>query len=346
MKHLVAEVETLTGSLTARKDRHLENALRDLDRAAVKQLVKIAEQARWLRLGQPDTLLWGALMGHLRWAASRLAEIGHSLVRVLDPSYRPPQPWATHCTREDTAQQLAGERARLHRKRPDRSAANDPERVLAWILAALTVFATDEIVSLVADARDAVAAVSDARLDSLTRRQRRRFRAVRRRLDEGDIPSVELDEAPTSSESHWEVDVSTETVADPGERLVETVRVRTEGRHALFVSNRTDPALRDRLERAFGLTLDWCVADPRKLHAAKQRIEQGNYRFVIAATGFMSHKDDRKLALACRSHDTTYVRAYRGRTLATAKALARELGVEPADHEADAPAAADRAAAR
>ena len=322
---LLADVEGLTGSLEVRKDRQLEENLHQLDAGQVERLGEIGQLARWLRLGQPDAVAWGSLMGRLRWAAHKLGSAGAPLTEVLDPTYRPPAPWASHLTRQSEAEQRARDRARLHRGRPWTSGPIDADTVLAWVVEAFAAFDTDEIAALVAEVREVVEAVADEQLASLTRGQRRRYRSLMKHLAADSVRDVVVDEVPEAPPA---VEPARELRPDPGEQLVASIRAEVEGQQALFVSNRDDAILKERLEEAFGFALDWLVADPRKIQAASKRIEHGTYDLVIAATGFMHHKDDRALSLACSARDTPYVRAYRGRTQATAKALARTLGLD------------------
>jgi hypothetical protein len=100
------------------------------------------------------------------------------------------------------------------------------------------------------------------------------------------------------------------------------------GNKALFVSNRDDPNLQRAVERAFGVTLDWCDGSPRRLQSAVTRIEQGSYDLVIGATGFMDHGTERAVSPACKNAGVPYARAYRGRTLACARAIATAVGLE------------------
>src|SRR5690606_18374518 len=50
-------------------------------------------------------------------------------------------------------------------------------------------------------------------------------------------------------------------------RLLARVRERIEGKSALFVSNRADPLLKERLERELGVQIDWAEIDPRRIQS-------------------------------------------------------------------------------
>jgi hypothetical protein len=81
------------------------------------------------------------------------------------------------------------------------------------------------------------------------------------------------------------------------------------------------------VEEAFQISLDWCDGSPRRLQSAVRRSQQGAYELVIAATGFMNHSTDRALGPACKQAGVPYAHAYRGRTLACARAIATAVGL-------------------
>jgi hypothetical protein len=105
------------------------------------------------------------------------------------------------------------------------------------------------------------------------------------------------------------------------------VRAQTQGRRALFVSNREDPELGARLEELLGITVTWCDGSLRRVQAQCERISRGSYDIVLSATGFQVHGVDSALARACSSASIAYVRVNRGRPLATMQAIAREFGL-------------------
>src|SRR5690606_22897404 len=106
-----------------------------------------------------------------------------------------------------------------------------------------------------------------------------------------------------------------------------------------FVSNREDPMLRDRLEKALGWEIEWSTAEPRRVSAIANAIARGKYRVVLSATGFQDHSTDIALARAAASSNTLYVRVNRGRGAACARALARELGIRTDEIETEERAA-------
>ena len=106
------------------------------------------------------------------------------------------------------------------------------------------------------------------------------------------------------------------------------MRARTNGKRALFVSNREDPALKAKLEELLGLELHWYEATPRRVDAACERIARGGLDFVLSATGFQHHAVDDAITKAAKSARVTIVRVNRGRPVACVRALARELGID------------------
>ncbi len=109
------------------------------------------------------------------------------------------------------------------------------------------------------------------------------------------------------------------------------MRARVAGQSAVFVSNRTDNDLKSRLEKRLGLSIDWCDGSPRKLQAVSKQILGGSYQLVILATGFAGHDADGLLGKAAGRAGVPFVRAYKGRPLATLRAIARDLGIRNED---------------
>ena len=115
------------------------------------------------------------------------------------------------------------------------------------------------------------------------------------------------------------------------ERIFARVKEKLPTASALFVSNREDPMLRDRLTKALGWEIEWTTAEPRRISSIASAIGRGKYRVVLSATGFQDHSTDIALARAAAGSSTLYVRVNRGRIAACARALARELGIRPED---------------
>lgn len=267
-------------------------------------------------------------MGRLRWAAHRLDDDG--LARAIDPDTYPPSPardWASFMTAGAKKRARAKRRAELDESRPWRQGATaEPAAVFAWLVEAFAAFNTDELVSLVSVVREAVLALDDAEIASLKRGHRRRFAALRRKLADGEL-GAEIDrevEDEASAEDHPPVRARR---PDPGEALIARVREAVAGKATLFVTNRDDPELQRAVERAFDIELEWCDGSPRRLKSAVERIEGGRYDLVIGTTGFMNHTAEDLLGPACKRAGVPYARAYRGRTLATGRAIATAMGI-------------------
>ena len=131
------------------------------------------------------------------------------------------------------------------------------------------------------------------------------------------IPDVEeLDEAES------------EQVAKGKERipsnLIDRIRPVTKGKRSVFVSNRRDPELQAELQEAFGFeTLDFRIAESRRMQQLGELIADDEYDIVLGATGFQSHTLDTVLAKACRNAGVQYVRVNDGRPLSCLRAVAR-----------------------
>lgn len=109
-------------------------------------------------------------------------------------------------------------------------------------------------------------------------------------------------------------------------RMFEEVRAATAGKRLVFVSMRRDPDLQAQLKEALpAATLDWRVAEPKRLEALGEAIQQGAYDMVLGAIGFQSQGTDNLLARACRQAGVKYLRVNRGRPLVCLRAIARDF---------------------
>jgi len=322
-----SNMEAMLGSFDRKHDEALETALHDVDAASIEHLVKLAYQTRWLRLGVADDLAWGRVMGRLRWAAHRLDGDGGRLAAAVEATTRPSSAggWAAHFAADRERRGRERRRAELRQNRPwDRGSALDRRAVLHWLVAAFDAFNTDEIAEMVVGIREPIEGFDDDDIAALKRGHRRRFAALRRKLaghDGGAEAEIEDDVGELDA-----AEAAPVARPDPGEALIARVREQVSGKAALFVSNRDDPQLKRSIEESFGLVLDWCDSSSRRLQSALNRIQQGTYDLVIAATGFLGHKDERPLGRACKQAGVPYARAYRGRTLACATAIAAAVG--------------------
>jgi hypothetical protein len=112
------------------------------------------------------------------------------------------------------------------------------------------------------------------------------------------------------------------------EHVLEDLRSAMSGKRMVFVSTRRDPDLQTRLKDALpSATLDWRVAEPRRLEALVEAIQQGAYDVVLGAIGFQAQGTDNLLARACRQAGVRYLRVNRGRPIACLRALARDLAI-------------------
>ncbi len=109
--------------------------------------------------------------------------------------------------------------------------------------------------------------------------------------------------------------------------LASLVRARTQGRKALFVSNREDPELGVRLTDLLGISITWCDGSLRRVQAQCERIKGKSYDLILSATGFQVHGVDSALARAAGGAGVPYVRVNRGRPVACVQAIAREFGI-------------------
>jgi len=299
---LVREIER-HGPLTQRQPR---------DRAVppTEQLVSWARWARWLRGATEDDATWGAVMGRLRyWCQGPDAA---PLRQILNPVWRPHAPWIQIIGRAESEVALRDLLARV--PSPD---AGEAQR-LAWLrrALALTTWHHDAIAEAAAPLGPWILGLVPERLGDIDRRIRRRLRKLQESLgSEGERPAPGPDEAALPEEH--------EPDRAP---IARAVLEATRGRHALFVSNRSDPALQERLLRDFSFgALDWAEATPRRIDAAVEKIAAGTFELVLGATGFLGHREDGRLARACKSAGIPYVRVHKGRPSAVAQALMREL---------------------
>jgi hypothetical protein len=101
---------------------------------------------------------------------------------------------------------------------------------------------------------------------------------------------------------------------------------QTRGLNVLFVGNRSDEDLRDKLRDVFAFRdIAWAEASPRRISAATESISSGSYALVLGATGFLRHKEDNAIHKACRNASIPYVRVNRGRPMAVQLALLRDF---------------------
>jgi hypothetical protein len=300
--------------------------LGDLGSGDLDQLVTAARKLRWLRGCVRDDLAWGVAMGRLRRAVPNLGERSSRVRDALDHRSKPAAPWA----------KLLGELPSEPAPAPGESPAElraalttahmTKEGFLAWLIRAFDVINTPDLVALLVPLKGELAAFGEETLNHPDRRIRRRLRELVKRV-------ASADDAPGSTISTKEPVRDVEETSDEPiaahalDDLAARVRDRTQGRRALFVSNREDPELGTRLSDMLGIEITWCDGSLRRVQAQCERIKGGSYNLVLSATGFQVHGVDSALARAASTAGVPYVRVNRGRPVACVQAIAREFGL-------------------
>ncbi|CAN5761225.1 hypothetical protein BH09MYX1_BH09MYX1_31230 [soil metagenome] len=312
LEDVAASIESVSGSL--------RSALRRSDeRPDPATLLRWARALRWARGAAEDQATWAAAMGRLRFWTSPRSSLMSEVIQALDPTFDPERRWASYF--ESVAVQpepVDLERRELEVERlvkapPARSKAD----VVRWLREALPLTDTHHapLSAALADTLDIVAELKPDDFPGMGRRIHRRLR----RMQEGDANATLDIPAPISS-----IELPTAARFDPV--VAEEVLAKTRGRRAVFVSNRNDPDLQQRLLVLFAFaSLDWAEAEPRRVDALTGAIDRHRYDLVVAATGFMDHTADARIAKACRAGQVPYIRANRGRPGECARAFARDL---------------------
>lgn len=317
LREVVAGIEAIAGSAETFPPRESPDA---------KLLARWVARLRWLRGALVDGATWAYALGRCRHWAERDRVKYAEVTAMLDPSYRPEAAWSTIFA----SQGKDRERRKLVKEVLSCAPAvkEHPGRpvLLAWLHRALPLADTHhkQIVELMTPFRAELAAIDASAVEGFDRRLRRRFSLLQRDLgaDVAELPDASDVGQPESGDAVAEV---IESVESP---FLVAVRGRTHGSRALFISNRNDPMLQDRLLRVLEFSeLDWCEADVKRTQAAEQKVAAGAYDFVLAATGFLSHSVDGRLAKVCRTHEVPYVRVERGRPMTCVRSLARDLGI-------------------
>ncbi len=330
LTELVHLVEAVGGSLNEYPQR-MPQQLRKASGDDRERYARWMQRARWLRGFVTDFELWGRLMGRLRWLGSQLEGRHETIDQLLDPGYKPSRPWASHLGQDPEAKRKQRLKRSVLQSRPWIGNRPDAEVVVSWLLDAFKVLEAERIAQLVAPMRDVVAHLDPGDIPGANRNKRRRLRQVQKHLATlDDAPEgVELDDELPPDAPDPDLTEHEAPRVDPQQALIEAVRAGTAGKKALFVSNRTDPNLEAALVEAFGFSaLDWSEGSTRRLQTVAERVSAGSYELVLGATGFQSHSMDTHLIKACKRSNVPYVRVHRGRVLACALALARELGIE------------------
>ncbi len=296
-----------------------------------EQLLQSARKLRWLRGAVRDDLAWGVAIGRVRRAVPSLGERSSRVRDVLDHRYKPSAPWAK------LLGELPAEPTTAPGESPAELAAALPaaivtkESLLAWLIRAFDVLNTPDLVRLLVPIKHYVI-FDEETLNHPDRRVRRRLRELVKRVataTEEPVKEVAIKERPATPNVE---ETSEEPLAAHAlDALAAHVRVHTQGRKALFVSNREDPELGHRLHDLLGLEITWCDGSLRRVQAMCERIKGGSYHMVLSATGFQVHGVDSALARASSTAGVRYIRVNRGRPIACVQAIAREFGLR--DHQ-------------
>jgi len=312
LTHALAVVDGVLPTREGERDGELQDRVRLLSSGAIDALVRSARTLRWLR-GAASAEAWGQAMGRLR----RVAALGHDrlqrLAAALDSAYSPPGSWALYLS--------------LHPEPKPVDFLPLPAKVTLETLVDWLIEDGAELDALTLHAQvqphwALFMQVNPASLIGSSRKLRKNVRRLQTGKvgPDSDAPAaiapVEFDDAP----------------AEPDHELVDpyaALRERLQGATALFVTNRDDTLLTERLEQALGLSIELCTVEkPRLVQAARDRIGQGTFDYVLIATSFIDHKSEASLrngAGHAAGGDTRYLRVGKGRVAAVAQALERDL---------------------
>lgn len=281
------------------------------------ELVRAAKRLRWTRGTVTDAIRWGRAMGRLRWVAQyRQLARSHPLVKALDPRHRPARSWAADCGHDEKAVARSRRAGSLAAALPPPPECT-PAALVEWLRSPAGELHVGDLAPLLAPYASVLEAISEEDVLGADRTVRRRLRKLRERLAApGPAPA-----APDRPETTVPVGER------PPQAAVVQARALVAGRRVLVVGNRNDPENERRLHEHLGITVDWLTLDgSARVEGACERIRGGRYDLVLAATSFMSHRDERPLRDAAATARVPYVRAGKCRLLGAALAIVRDLG--------------------
>lgn len=290
-------------------------------------IVRIAQTLRWVRVSTQEHLVWGLTMGRLRRLAHPLGASGALLRKTIDPAHKAVSSWIPAPAAPSESALLEESAAKLRADLAELGVGEDT--LLPWLIRAFDVFPTPALAEMLRARRGPITALAEIAATYEDRRIRRRLRDLIQRLASGgaeDTPASARREIAVKEE---EPEVESEDDSTL-RQLCDSVRQHTEGRRVLFASNRFDAKLEARLTDLLGVKMAGCDGGPRRVQSQCERIAQGSYDLVLSATGFQDHAVDGALAHAANLAGIPYVRVNRGRPLACAQAIVRELGKLPA----------------
>ena len=312
--------------------------LTELTSPELDALLSAARKLRWVRGAVKDDLAWGVAMGRLRRSLPSLGDRATRVRDILENRHKPTQPWARQLgEREAPAPESVVVESPAKLLADIEGAKASKEALMAWLVRAFDVLSTPDLVLHVAPLREAINGLTEEELNHSDRRVRRRLRDLVKRM--GEVAAVPIKEAP-KPEPEEETTQDEPLVARALDALSMVVRAQTQGRRALFVSNREDPELGARLADLLGITITWCDGSLRRVQAQCERIQRGSYDLILSATGFQVHGVDSALARAASAAGVPYVRVNRGRPVACVQAIAREFGLTSDTYHAIGPAKA------
>ena len=325
LAEIIREVEALSGPIGA--------AATKTEVPDPPKFLEWARKLRWARETMADPLRWGALLGRFRFWIRENPQKYPDASRALDADYCPDRSWAALLGLDPETIARAREIRDIFASppKPAEDGTIDEAAVTGWIARALTYSDTHlgTMVSSLRPVKDYVLGLEDSALPNPDRRMRRRFAKLQKELA---LPTPSQMPPPEEPEVVEVVESPSDPTNDANaipEALRGPVVAYTRGKRALFVSNRADPNLRDRLREIFEFEdLDWSAGETKRRQSLVGPIQSGSYHFVLGATGFLSHSIDGQISQACRKGQVPYVRVHRGRPLACLRAMARELGLE------------------
>jgi len=327
-------MERFFGQLDRASSTETDRELQTNSDKIIPDLVRWAREIRWLRPHVEERLAWGQAMGRLRWAVTRLAkEARDTLTQLVDEDFKPAKSWPIELGEDPVAKAKRKQRSALLKRKPDASVG--PDTIALWLGEAFELgdaFTTSEIAERVLDLAPVILTIPADEASGRERKFRRRLKALQDDLYvrvHGTTRPVEGDAAASEGEPTAANDTPPEI--DEGDlafqRLLDLVRERVAGKTALFVSNRADPPLKDKLERELGLAIEWAEIDPRRLQARIESVRMNRYDLVLSATGFQGHSVDATLGRETRAIGLPYVRVNRGRLTTCVRAIARQFGL-------------------
>jgi hypothetical protein len=334
---LLAEVDAELKTLLAHTTDTPSPRGADISGAELDRVVTDVRRLRWIRGAVRDDIAWGVAIGRARRAVHSLGERGARVREALDHRTRPSTGWAK------VLGDLPEEEAAPSGESPDALRAELPaasvtkEGLVAWLIRAFDVINTPDLVALLVPLKGELDALGEDTLNHSDRRVRRRLRELVKRVATAAASEAEP-QAPKSETlaREEEAPADDKIAAHALDELASRVRGKTEGRRALFVSNREDPELGARLTDLLGIDITWCDGSLRRVQAQCERIKGGGYDLILSATGFQVHGVDGALSRAASAGSVPYVRVNRGRPVACVQAIAREFGLFSGTYRLDA----------